>query len=300
MQRLFLTGLVVIVLTPSAYAAEIDGEASAALTDLNRAFINAHGDARKINLASGGPVILLRDGKLVLIRHKTETTAEFILPEYDTFKVFSHLPVAIYLMLGPSGAGTLNTQRLQQLNAYHARIDRVEKQIEQIGLKGADLERQIQILAASKKFLEKVILQQKFSTDELHTFTRAMLPMIKANLAGAAKSQLDTMHKQMMAWKKEMTPAEWKTLRIAVKGAVLAREGNLAKQYFERLLNLKGEGVRLVYMEGYYPPTPMLTLLATRSVDRGISIAFFDNPDRMFRDVLADAATAHLKTMKFD
>jgi hypothetical protein len=53
-------------------------------------------------------------------------------------------------------------------------------------------------------------------------------------------------------------------------------------------------------MELYFPPTPMLTLLATRSVDRGMSIAFFGNPHRMFRDVLADAATAHIKKMNFD
>ena len=108
------------------------------------------------------------------------------------------------------------------------------------------------------------------------------------------------MHRQVMTWKKELTADEWKRLRVALKGAVLARNDNLAEQYFERLLNLDGEGLRLTYMERYHEPTPMQTLLATRSVDRGISIAIFDNPDRMFRDVLADAAKAHIATMDFD
>jgi hypothetical protein len=87
---------------------------------------------------------------------------------------------------------------------------------------------------------------------------------------------------------------------VAIKGAALARQDNLAKQYFQRLLSIPGEGVRLTYMDLYFPPTPMETLLATRSVDQGISIAIFDNPDRMFRDVLADAATAHIANMDFD
>lgn len=300
MRRILPASMIVILLAVPTYSAEITEEVSTALYNLNRDFINAHSVARKLDLASGGPIILLRDGKLVLVRNNSETTSEMILPRYDTLKVFAHMPVAIYLMLGPPGAGKLDAQRLQQLNDYRARIDRVEKQIDQIGLKGANLERQKQLLAASKQFLEKVIQQEQFITEELHTFTRSMLPMIKANIAGAAASQLDAMHQQVMAWKKEITPEEWQKLRVSVKGAVLARNDNLAMQYFERLLHIKGNGMRLIYMERYVPPTPMLTLLATRSVDQGISIAFFDDPDRMFRDVLANAAAAHIKKMKFD
>ncbi|QDT95508.1 hypothetical protein [Gimesia aquarii] len=300
MRRIFSTGLIFILLSHTAYSEEINEATSTALYNLNRDFINAHTVARKLDLASGGPIILLRDGKLVLVRNNSETTSEMLLPRYDTLKVFAHMPVAIYLMLGPPGASKLDAQRLQQLTEYRGRIDRVEKQIDHIGLEGANLKRQKQLLADSKRFLEKVIQQQQFSTEELHTFTRSMLPMIKANIAGAAASQLDAMHRQVMAWKKEITPEEWQKLRVSVKGAVLARDENLAMQYFERLLHIKGNGMRLIYMERYVPPTPMLTLLATRSVDRGISIAFFDNPDRMFRDVLADAAAAHIKKMNFD
>jgi hypothetical protein len=176
----------------------------------------------------------------------------------------------------------------------------VEENIDQINLKGTDLERQKIMLALSKRFLKTVIEQQKFSTKDLYAFTRRMLPMIKANIAGAAKSQLDVMHRQVMAWKKEMAPEHWKKLRVAVQGAALARNGGLAKQYFERLLHIEKEGLRLVYKELYFPPTPMLTLLATHSVDRGISLAVFDNPDRMFRDVLGDAAGIYIKKLKFD
>ncbi|WP_417387273.1 hypothetical protein [Gimesia sp.] len=300
MKQIILASLILMILPRAAFTEEIDAAAGEALMKLNREFINAHAVARKLNLETGGPIILLQDGKLVLVRNGAETTSEIILTEYDTVKVFAHMPVAIYLMLGPPGAGKLDTQRLQQLAEYHGQIDRVEKQIEHIGLEGESLKRQKQLLADSRKFLETVIQRQEFSTEELYAFTRSMLPMIQANIAEAAASQLDAMHRQVMAWKKEMTPEEWQKLRVSVKGAVLARDGNLAMQYFERLLNLEGPGMRLIYMERYVPPTPMLTLLATRSVDRGISIAFFDNPDRMFRDVLADAAAAHIREMKFD
>ena len=300
MIRIFVAYFVIVLLAVPVYAAEPANQGDTALVDLNSSFIDAYAAAIKLDLATGRPIILLRNGQLVLVHNSTEITANVILPEYNTFKVFAHIPVAIYLMLGPPGAGKLDAERLQQLRSYHAKMRRAEKNIDQTNLKDTDLVRQKILLAASRQFLENVIEQQRFSIEELYAFTRRMTPMIKANIAGAAKSQLDAMHQQVMTWKKKMLPEQWKKLRVAVQGAVLARNGDLAKQYFERLLHIENEGMRLVYMELYFPPTPMLTLLATRLVDRGIGIAVFDNPVRMFRDVLADAAAVYIKKMKFD
>jgi len=300
MRRIFLANFVMVLLGAQVYAAEPDNQVDTALADLNGSFISAHAVARKLNLATDSPIILLRDGQLILVHNNTEAVTNVIPTEYNTFKVFAHIPVAIYLMLGPPGAGILDFEHFQRLRGYYKKMEDVEENIGQISLKGMDLERQKIMLTLSKRFLKTVIEQQKISTKDLYAFTRRMLPMIKANIAGAAKSQLEVMHRQVMAWKKEMTPEQWKNLRVATQGAALARNGDLAKQYFERLLHIEKEGLRLVYKELYFPPTPMLTLLATHSVDRGISLAVFDNPDRMFRDVLGDAATVYIKKLKFD
>jgi hypothetical protein len=300
MRRLVSAGLILISWIHSGHSAELGREAAAALSDLNSAFLNAHAKANRIDLAAGGPVILLRDGQLVLRRDQTESTAQVVLPESQTLKAFAHMPLAIYLMLDPPGSGEFDQDRQSQLRSYLTKMERVERRLEQIGLEGASLERQKDILSISKQFAEQVLSKRRYSADELHAFARRMTPMIMANVAGAAASQLNAMHRQVMAWKGEMNPKEWAQLRVAVKGAVLARNGNLAKQYFERLLGAKGEGMRLVYMERYTPKTPMLNLLATRSIDGKTSAAFFGDPDRMFRDVFADAAAAHIKTMQFE
>lgn len=295
MHHLLWACLVLFVLVTPLRGSEPDKKAKTAMSVLNRSFIGAHAAARKQNLATGGPVILLRSGQLVLIRDGKEQAVDVFPDEYDTFKVFAHLPAAIYLMLGPQGVGELDAERIEQLHAYRKKMDLVGERIEDIGLKGPDLARQRILLTESKRFLDGVVKKRRVSWKELYGYTLSMTPLIKVNLAGAAAAQINGMHRQMMAWKEEMTASEWKKLRVAIKDAVLARDGNLAKQYFQHLLNLKDEGVRLVYMEIYYPPTPMETLLATRTVDRGLGIAFFGDPDRMFRDVLADAATAYLE-----
>ena len=299
MIRILLTNFCMILLATPIYATPSSSQLDKSLQDINSSFISAHSAARELDLAEG-PVILYRNGQLVLIKNNTRITANVIFQTYHTFKVFAHIPVAIYLMLSPQGEGLIDSKNLQLLRSYYEKLEYVHKNVHQITLNSTELEKQKIILSRSIKFLRNILDNEKFTNKELISFTQGMLPFINANIESAARIQLDAIHRQVMAWKSEIAPEHWKKLRVAIQGAVLARNGDLTKQYFERLLNIEKEGLQLVYKELYFPPTPMLTLLATRSVDRGISVAIFNNPDRMFRDVLSDAAASYLRTMKFD
>ena len=288
-----------ILLATPIYASSSSSQLDKSLQDINSSFINAHSAARKFDLAEG-PIILYRNGQLILIKNDTKITANVIFQTYHTFKVFAHIPVAIYLMLSPQGEGPIESKNLQLLRIYYKKLEYVHKNMHQIKLNSTELKKQKIILSRSIEFLKTILDNEKFNNKELISFTQGMLPFINANIENAAKNQLDAIHWQVMAWKSEMAPEYWEKLRVSIQGAVLARNGDLTKQYFKRLLNIKKEGLQLVYKELYFPPTPMLTLLATRSVDRGISVAIFNNPDRMFRDVLSDAAASYIETMKFE
>jgi hypothetical protein len=61
-----------------------------------------------------------------------------------------------------------------------------------------------------------------------------------------------------------------------------------------------GEGPRLTYAEALWEESQALRLLGTRMVDTGIGKAFFDDDQRMFRDLLADAATEYLRTLTLE
>jgi len=299
MIRILLINFFLILLATPIYASSSSSQLDKSLQDINSSFINAHSAARKFDLAEG-PIILYRNGQLILIKNDTKITANVIFQTYHTFKVFAHIPVAIYLMLSPQGEGPIESKNLQLLRSYYKKLEYVHKNMHQITLNSTELKKQKIILSRSIEFLKAILDNKKFNNKELISFTQGMLPFINANIESAARNQLDAIHWQVMAWKSEMAPEYWKKLRVAIQGAVLARNGDLTKQYFKRLLDIKKEGLQLVYKELYFPPTPMLTLLATRSVDRGISVAIFNNPDRMFRDVLSDAAASYLRTMKFD
>ena len=70
----------------------------------------------------------------------------------------------------------------------------------------------------------------------------------------------------------------------------------LALQYFQRMLG-EPEGLRLVYAEGLWSEPAALQLLGTHLLDAEIATAFFGEPRRLHRDLLADAAAEYLTTL---
>ncbi len=91
-----------------------------------------------------------------------------------------------------------------------------------------------------------------------------------------------------------MTQDEWRRLRVVVIGVHMARDDELATQYFLRLLGEATEGRRVVYAEGLWDEPRALDLLATHMIDGSVGAAFFGLDLRMHRDVLGDAARAYL------
>jgi hypothetical protein len=87
---------------------------------------------------------------------------------------------------------------------------------------------------------------------------------------------------------------------VVVIGSALPRKDNVAVQYFARLLGVPGEGPRLVYAESLWDEARAVNLLGTHELDTAIGSAFFADPRRMHRDLLADAAAEHLKRLNFD
>jgi hypothetical protein len=65
-------------------------------------------------------------------------------------------------------------------------------------------------------------------------------------------------------------------------------------------MGARAEGVRLFYAENVFAADGGANLLGTILLDRGASVAFFANPLRLERDLLADAAVHYLQRMKLN
>lgn len=262
------------------------------LTDVNDAFRAAYKSARQDALASAGPVIVVSGDDLVLVRDGKRTSARVVPPVYHDLKAFSHIPLAAYLLTRPG----LTDDRRAELTMFANKVEATRGLWDRPAFTDEQRRRQQTIVDDTLRYLKDA--DKAISPADRTAFARKLAPLVLANSADAAKAQIDGMHKQVTAWRTDLPPEAWKKLRVVVCGSQMPRQGNLAVQYFAWLLGEPGEGPRIVYAEGIFDEPKALNLLGTHQLDTDVGAAFFNDPRRMHRDLLADAAKEVLKGMK--
>jgi hypothetical protein len=298
--------LVSCLILVGARAGDVTGKASSgahsategtadSLIDLNQAFREAYARCRQRLVNRSGPVIVVEGDSLVLLHNGKHQKAKVVPDVYHTLKAVSHVPLAVYVMLVPLADAPLDKECLEALRTYRQRVVQAEPSLKDRGLSEETLLRQEEIIRTALRFLDFALDKKQVTADELCKFTRDLGRKLLANAADAAHAQLDGLDKQVRAWRATLTADEWKKLHVVIMGSALPRQGNLATQYFAHVLGEKGEGRRIVYAESIFEESRALNLLGTHLLDTHIGSSFFDDAERMHRDLLSDAAREYLK-----
>jgi hypothetical protein len=265
------------------------------LATLNDAFRAAYQKAKEATLARGGPVILVEGDSLVLKKGGQRVEAHYTPAIYHVLKSFAHIPLALDVILATrAGDAPLDDAIVGELRQYRGLIANAEATLGSLGLDPEQVGRQRKIIASCVKFLDRVVDSRACRGEDRVAFARRMTPFVMANAAEAGRAELDAIHRQVGVWKAQMTEEEWKGLSVVILGSALPRNQNLTVQYFARLLGEPGEGRRITFAESIRDEAKALDLMATRIQDTGIGVDFFNDPLRMHRDLLSDAAKDYL------
>ncbi len=268
-----------------------------ALVSLNDTFRTTYRETRAWRLARLDPVIVVQFDDLHLIRAGKTRTERFTPPIYHEYKAIAHIPLALYMKLAPLPGRPFDKATLDWLTAYLKQIQAAAKSLDgRPGWTPPQLVLHKKIAAESEKFIEKIGGAEQMSDDDLTNFARAMRPLVLASADAAAKAQLDGLHALVTKWRAELGP-HWSHVDVVVLGPKQPRPGNVQYEYFRRAMGPGAEGRRLWYAEGIFDKDGGMTLLGTILIDRAASIAFFNDPKRLERDLLADAARKHLDRM---
>ena len=266
------------------------------LAELDLAFRAAYAQHRATVLSAAGPVIVVSGDDLVFLNEGHRTQVRFSPAIYHTLKAYSHAPLALHVMLVGRTDQALDDSAVEQLRNFHRLLVTARQQIGELGLSDEERLAQQSLCDESLALLDVVLSERRIAAPRLEAFTRHIGPALLANSARAARVQLDALDRQVQSWRKELCPEAWARLRVIVEGSHTVRQGNLAVQYFDRLLSAKEGEHRIVFTEGIYEEPRALQVLGTVIVDTRIGESFFGDPQRMHRDLLADAAAEYLKS----
>lgn len=266
------------------------------LLSLNQATRAIYAEARANALVQARPVIILAGDRLILDRGNERSEASIASADYDHLKVFAHIALALdaaLIDLPPDGQ--LGEAKCRQLEQYGKLIEAAAAEIATLDLSEKQAARQREIAATATTFIGQLLKEKHCTTQQRQAFIRGLTPLVMANVSEAAQATLEAIDTVVQRWKQDLPAAEWKRLRVIVMGRQLPRKDSLAVQYFAWLFNTQGEGERIIYAEGIPDEEGAIKLLGTHLIDTQVGIDFFDDPIRMKRDLLGDAAKETLQ-----
>ncbi len=271
------------------------------LLALNSTFRKAYAGLRNDILAKSSPIIIQIGDKMVLLKNGTRTESKALSYRFHELKALSHIPLALYVMLVNGTDSKLDEAGLIKIREYRGLLVQARTSVYGRDFRAEQRERQFRIIDRSLNIIDTALLTRSVSKDALQEFTHSQRDDILANSYEAAEDQIFSMQKQFESWLAEMKPEERKRLRVVVGASHMPRVGSLAMQYFSVALGEPYEGryeveddknsdFRLIYGENMFEEEGALRLLGTHLLDSGAGVYFFNDAQRMHRDLLADAA----------
>ena len=264
------------------------------LDTLNNEFRQQYRQALAATLAHEGPVIIEEGDSLILVHHGERTSVVVKPVGYHELKAVAHIPLALFVMLSFPQEASVPADRLESLRRYRGLMEKARATLPARHFTPEQLSRQEAIFSASFGLLDDVLATGQVQPDKLASYARQVGPLVLANVADATALEMRELYRTAAAWRKQLAPAEWDALHVVMIGPHVPREQECSIQFFERLFHEPEEGRRIIYAEALWKEKDALDLLATHEVDEAAGAAFFGDPMRMHRDLLADAAKAYL------
>jgi hypothetical protein len=264
------------------------------LDTLNSEFQAQYRQALAATLAQAGPLILEEGDNLILVHHGERTSVLVKPVEYHELKAVAHIPLALFVMLSFPQEASLSSARRDCLRSYRELMERARTTLPGRHFTPEQLSREQKIFSASFELLDDALASGQVSPERLASFARQSGPLLLANVVDATAIEMRELYATAAAWHKQLTPEEWNALHVIMIGPHMPREQECSMQFFERLLHEPQEGKRIIYAEALWNEKDALNLLATHVVDEAAGEAFFGDPMRMHRDLLADAAKTYL------
>jgi hypothetical protein len=247
--------------------------------DLNRVARAAYAEARSRALGHAGPVLIVGPAHIALLNGASREELELVPPRYHDLKSIAHLALGLHALWFESRGDPARLGELQ------AAASRALAALQDRGFTAEQIDRQRAIFRLSLAVR---------SAGDLPGYERAVAPLLLANALDAAAAEIADLDAAVAAVRRSLPPEEIARLHVVVVGAHMAREGEIAMQYFEKVLGER-EGLRLVYAEGVWDEASELQLLATHLLDASVGEGFFGDPRRLHRDLLSDAAARLLE-----
>jgi hypothetical protein len=291
----FLVKLGILALAMGVSGAAAPSSNDDMLAALNRSSLDAYRAGRQQFIANPGPLIVVGSDFTFIVNGQRKH-ASYTPQLYTTLKSLSHPYIGTIVVLEPFLDDPAAHQGVwrSHLEAMLRETKAVIPHLGELGLDPDSVTRNRFILNRILDFMHATLAKGSFTRDEVTALGHQLGPLLLANANVAAKAQIDMMKLTLDNWRAAIGPDVWSKVLVVVQGPHQPRVDNLQYSFFRFELGDRAS-TQLFYAENVFDEESAMKLVGTIEADRGLSIATFDEPLRMQRDLLGDAADAYLR-----
>ena len=232
----------------------------------NDVFRAAYHDARARALAAAGPVLLVDGDHLVLIEGARREQATIREAKYHALKQSAHGALGLYAALADVD-GPLPEGRAKTLWDLRTALQQTQQ-------------------ADALALVDGVLMNRASKRGELDAWARKVGPQLLAAAQQAAALELAALDDATKRFQATLGD-RWQRVHVVVIGSHMARDREIALDYFLRALGEPAEGGRVIYAESLWQEPQALELLGTHLIDSEVARGFFGDPMRLHRDLLS-------------
>jgi len=149
------------------------------------------------------------------------------------------------------------------------------------------------ILAELKQLSDAWRSGREATADEFPAALKRVGPQLEQITKAVGHASFSALTRGFEALRDESEPDHWRACFVGVCGPGQGRRDNIEISAAMSVMGREALGVRLLYLENAHTIPDGLKVLAAAIVEKDLGQAVFDDPYRMWRDLLAETAVEH-------
>ncbi len=238
------------------------------------------------------PFLLIANDKIYLYKSNFITAKTLTPVIYNLLKSVDHIPLAVFVLLDDKTDQILDEKTILKLKRLEQFSHELSDRFEYSYILDDTVKNQIEILKATSNFCQPIIEKKQISQDNLQNFASLITKALMKNADIATANLLENLNSYLQEL--DFNEQNKKALHVIILTAHMAQSKQCIYQYFQKYFNETAEGHHIIVLEDSNTDEMAIKLLGKHILDTDIANAFFNDPDRMHKDLLYQAAQKYL------
>lgn len=241
------------------------------------------------------PLILIIGGDSVTALSGNARTV-YPLPD-----VYSEIKASLHSVLGFQGLmvtliGNTDNTQWQKASSYSKNLGELLTLIPQTNAAPKMKQLTIEMVIQLRKATDEFIKQKQVDENQVQSVLSAVRPAIITVAKGIGQESADSLRSLLISIQSKTSKDVWDQTIAVIPGPITARLNNLNAAVTASVMGPELLGKRIFYSENFYDEAGILSYVQMLMRDRKLSIMLFNDPYRMWRDLLADTSETIIGT----